>query len=114
MCIRDRSESSGLLEAIEKSVAWLKKYGGSKNNGDGFPYSVKDGAPIGTKKHTMRAVGILCLQLFGEGETPEIKDEITKIATEDLAKLSFAKPPRESLYGWYLSLIHISEPTRRS
>ncbi|MCH2209099.1 MAG: hypothetical protein MK132_24990 [Lentisphaerales bacterium] len=95
------AESDGLLRAIEKSVSWLKKHGASNSNGDGFPYSVKDGVASKGRKHTMRAVGVLCLQLFGEGQTPEIKDEIAKIATEDLAKLSYAKPPRESLYGWY-------------
>ena len=93
----------GLLKAIEKAVSWLKKCAGSNSNGDGFPYALYKGKPNAKHagRHTMRGVGVLCLQLFGEGQTPEIKDEIAQIATEDLAKLSYTKPPRESLYGWY-------------
>ena len=92
-------EEKGLQEAIYKAIEWLK------NNTDGdaqFPYSTKDNEPsTGKAKHTMRAVGVLCLQLFGEGKTPEIKDDINEIATSDLANLNWNNPPNSSLYGWY-------------
>ena len=92
-------EEKGLTNAIFKSVVWLKKHGGGNDEGNGFPYNTVSN-PVG-KKHTMRAVGVLCLQLYGEGKTPEIKDEIKKIAEFDYTKLSWAQAPKESLYGWY-------------
>ena len=92
-------EEKGLMDAIYKSVEWLKRHAAGSSDGKGFPYNTVK-SPTGDK-HTMRAVGVLCLQLFGEGKTPEIKDEIERIATNDLSKLSWANPPGESLYGWY-------------
>ena len=92
-------DAEGLDNAIMKGVYWLKKHGGGDNSGNGFPYNGASN-PTG-KKHTMRAVGVLCLQLFGEGGTQEIEDEIKKIGTDDLANLTYANPPKESLYGWY-------------
>lgn len=93
-------EEPGLQEAIYKAIEWLKK-----NTADGavFPYATKDNIPQtgGKGKHTMRAVGVLCLQLFGEGGTPEIKDDLLTISTEDFKKLSWANAPNQSLYGWY-------------
>ncbi|MCH2205314.1 MAG: terpene cyclase/mutase family protein [Lentisphaerales bacterium] len=94
-------EEKGLTNAIFKGVEWLKGQAASDEAGKGFPYAIKDGAPIGKGKHTMRAVGVLCLQLFGEGKTPEMKDEIKAISTVDYEKLSWANPPVEALYGWY-------------
>ena len=91
-------EIEGLEGAIYKAIAYLKKMGGSSSS---FPYSSKNNQPAGHSKHTIRAVGVLCLQLFAEGNCGEIKDELKKIATEDLAKLSWTKGPKESLYGWY-------------
>ena len=92
-------EEKGLTEAIYKGIEWLKMAGKVKK---GFPYNINK-TPSGDGKHTMRAVGCLCLQLFGEGKTPEIQDEIQQIATEDLANYTWNNPPRESLYGWYYS-----------
>ena len=92
-------EEKGLHEAIYKAIEWLKN-----NSADDakFPYSTKDNEPKTSKaKHTMRAVGVLCLQLFGEGGANEIKDDINVIGTTDLANLSWNNPPKESLYGWY-------------
>jgi len=34
-------------------------------------------------KHSMRAVGVLCLQLFNEGNAPEITDDLLTISTKD-------------------------------
>ena len=92
-------EEPGLPEAIYKAIEWLKNNTAGSNQ---FPYSTKNNQPS-TKAatHTMRAVGVLCLQLFGEGRTPEIKDDLDRIATEDLKKLNWNNPPKESLYGWY-------------
>ena len=94
-------EEKGLQNAIYKSIEWLKKEGASDDGGKGFPYANKGGQAGKGGKHTMRAVGVLCLQLFGEGKTPEIKDELESIATKDYENLSYANPPKESLYGWY-------------
>ena len=91
-------EIDGLEEAIYKAIAHLKKMGGSKSS---FTYSNKNNQPGGSSTHTMRAVGALCLQLFNEGNTPEIKDELKKIATDDLKNLNWDKAPKCSLYGWY-------------
>ena len=92
-------EEKGLQEAIYKAIDWLKN-----NSADDakFPYSTKNNDPSTAKsKHTMRAVGVLCLQLFGEGGAGEIKDDLNDIATGDLANLNWNNPPKESLYGWY-------------
>ncbi len=92
-------EVQGLDEAIYKAIDWLKK--NSKDSAQ-FPYSTKGNTPSnGKAKHTMRAVGSLCLQLFGEGAAVEIEDDLTTISTEDLENLNWNNPPKESLYGWY-------------
>lgn len=90
-------EEQGLNDAIYKAIDWLKKAGDLKK---GFPYNLSS-QPNGSSKHTMRAVGCLCLQLFGEGKTKEIKDDIKIIASEDLVNFDWNRPPKESLYGWY-------------
>ena len=89
----------GLQSAIQKAIQWLQKHGDSQNAGDDFPYDGVTGKGKGA--HTIRAIGVLCLQLYGKGNSPGIKDEIKKIASHDLEKLSYEKPPYESLYGWY-------------
>ena len=92
-------EEKGLMDAIYKSIEWLKKHAAGSDEGKGFPYNTV-GSPTGDK-HTMRAVGVLCFQLFGEGKTPEVQDEIYRISEHDSTKLSWANAPKESLYGWY-------------
>jgi hypothetical protein len=91
-------EEPGLPEAIYKAIAWLKNNSAGANT---FAYSTKNNTPKRGSKATMRAVGVLCLQLFGEGAADEIKDELTKISTDDLAKLNWDAAPRGALYGWY-------------
>ena len=93
--------NSELLSAIEKGVAWLKKHAASSDKGKGFPYAIKNGERKVIQNHTMRAVGCLCLQLFGEGATPEMTDELLSISTEDYQNLNWANPPKAALYGWY-------------
>ena len=91
-------EEPGLMDSIEKAVQWLKQTGASNDMGNGFPYVLKGKTPQSAGKESMRAVGVLCLQLYGEGKTPEIKDEIKKIATVDIQTLSWSTP---KLYSWY-------------
>ena len=88
----------GLENAIYKATDWLKRTAAESK---GFPYSIKGMKPNKNRKHTMRAVGCLCLQLFGEGDTPEIQPIIAQIATNDIQKLDWNNAPKESLYGWY-------------
>lgn len=90
-------EEKGLQEAIYKAIEWLKMAGDTEK---GFPYDLSK-QPDGGNKHTMRAVGCLCLQLFGEGKAREIQDDLKVIAKDDLAKYNWNNPPHESLYGWY-------------
>ncbi|MCM8533558.1 MAG: hypothetical protein NE330_20500 [Lentisphaeraceae bacterium] len=94
-------ELEGLEEAISKSVVWLK---GAADSDKSFPYSMSNNDPSTSKgagKHTMRAVGVLCLQLFGEGNYEGIQDELKIIAESDIKKLDWQKAPGRSLYGWY-------------
>ncbi|MCM8535174.1 MAG: terpene cyclase/mutase family protein [Lentisphaeraceae bacterium] len=91
-------EAEGLDGAIYKSVDWLKKAAAFES---GFPYTVVNNSPNKRKSHTMRAVGSLCLQLFGEGDFAELQDDINIIAEKDLTNLNWNNPPKESLYGWY-------------
>ena len=95
------SEVDGLNEAIAKSINWLKRSGGSNRS---FTYITDgenfDGAKAERAK-SMRAVGALCLQLFGEGNCAEIKDDINLIATQDLETLTWTPKHTFSLYGWY-------------
>lgn len=92
---------SGLHEAIQKGIKWLKKQAASESDGNGFPYAIKGGSVKGPKRFTMRAVGVLCLQLYGEGRIGAVRDEIKAIIDLDLPKLSWKTAPKSSLYGWY-------------
>ena len=91
-------EVEGLEEAIELSITYLKKAGARSDAGFGFGYDLAK--PV-VKSPRMRPVGVLCLQLFGEGEAKEIEDELEAIATTDLEALKWANPPSSSLYHWY-------------
>jgi hypothetical protein len=93
-------DEPGLQEAIYKAVDWLKKNCATNT----FNYTNANNVPKGTGgkgKNTMRAVGTLCMQLFGAGDDPGIEDELYAIAQTDYAKLSWEKPPGGSLYCWY-------------
>ena len=90
-------EEKGLENSIFKAITWLKKAADLQN---GFPYDLGV-QPNGVGTHTMRAVGTLCLQLYGEGQTPEIKDDLERISTFDLKNYDWGPPPMCSLYGWY-------------
>ena len=93
-------EVEGLDEAIERSITYLKSNAAKGNNGNGFQYDLAK--PVSPKgKASMRPVGVLCLQLFGEGDAKEIKDELETIATADLKALTWDNPPSQSLYAWY-------------
>lgn len=90
---------SGLNEAIAKSVDWLKKRAAGSDRGYGYPYDFSKRKT--STKHSMRAVGVLCMQLFGEGNFPALQDEIALIAERDRENFNWARPPKESVYGWY-------------
>jgi hypothetical protein len=91
--------ASELSNAVDLSLHYLKKMAGGSLSGDGFPYDYNK-KKTGTK-HTMRAVGVLCLQLYGAGSATELQDEIDKIASVELEALSWGQAPEGSLYGWY-------------
>ncbi|MCH2204341.1 MAG: hypothetical protein MK132_00500 [Lentisphaerales bacterium] len=91
----------GLQQAIENGIKWLKKYAGSKSDGKGFPYAIIQGKVKDHGRHSMRPVGVLCLQLFGEGKIAAVRDEIAAIIENDLPKLNWGTAPKSSLYAWY-------------
>ena len=92
-------EEKGLTEAIYKAIGWLKEHTRGENK---FPYDTRDNEPKQSKpRPSMRAVGVLCLQLFGEGHCEEIKDDLEIIAKDDLAAYQWETNLRQSLYGWY-------------
>ena len=94
-------EEPGLTDAIYKAIEWLKGCGDADVS---FNYVVKNNDFDGQKKDrqpSMRAVGTLCLQLFGEGKYKGIQDEIKLIGTEDVKKIDWLTAPEFSLYGWY-------------
>ena len=92
-------DAAGLDAAIAKSINYLKELGANSESGDGFPYNAAGNKT--QNHHTTRGVGVLCLQLFGAGQTPEIRDELHKISTYDYDRLDWDKAPKGSLYGWY-------------
>ena len=95
-------EESGLDEAIRQSVDWLKKW-----EAPAFRLSMIMPAMTAlnqrahARKPSMRAVGSLCLQLFGEGNCPEIQDDIRLISTQDIQSLNWQNAPDFSIYSWY-------------
>ena len=94
-------EEKGLQETIYKAIEWLKGCGDADVS---FNYVVKNNDFDGAKKErqpSMRAVGTLCLQLFGEGKYKGIQDEIKIIGTEDVKKIDWQQAPEFSLYSWY-------------
>ena len=91
-------EVEGLDEAIELSIKYLKGTAALSSEGKSFSYDQAKGP---SNNYRMRAVGVLCLQLFGEGEAKEIEDDLGVISTTDLAALNWDKPPNHSLYSWY-------------
>ena len=89
-------EVEGLEAAVKKSVAFLEGVAKLSNSGDSFSYSQSTGP---RNNWTMRAVGTLCLQLLDKGNSPDLKDELEKISTTDLAQFHWDKAPKNSLYG---------------
>ena len=88
-----------VLPAIEKCLIWLK----SATTGEyQFPYST-DGKSFKTyeARHTMRAAGTMCLQMFGGGNFSDLKDDIKTIALSDVLNIRWTNPIRECLYGWF-------------
>ncbi|MCH2207385.1 MAG: hypothetical protein MK132_16130 [Lentisphaerales bacterium] len=92
-------EEAGLTGAIDKAVTWLKTQASFDDKGNGFPYDSYNGKWRGS--FTMRAVGVLCLQLYGEGEFPGVQDEIEAISTVDYEQLFWESKRKDNLYAWY-------------
>jgi hypothetical protein len=86
------SETPGVLEAIEKTVTFLKKT--AYKNGK-FGYSAPgEGSP------GMTGVGTLCLQLVGSGSTSEALNGVRYI--RDTQQVKWADTWNDfNLYGWY-------------
>ena len=64
--------------------------------------SKQNNLPVGERRlSSMRAVGVLCLQMFDEGKCTEIKDEIRTIATQDIKDLDWNKKQDFAIYKWY-------------
>ncbi|NQZ56713.1 MAG: hypothetical protein HRT88_04485 [Lentisphaeraceae bacterium] len=97
-CYATNLDIPGLEDGIRKSIKWLKLMASKSHS---FPYRITGTRPSGGGRDTMRAVGVLCLQIFGEGKTAVLKDELQRISREDLKNFKWNKPPKASLYGWY-------------
>lgn len=91
-------EHKELPAAIELGLKWLSDQSASKGS---FPYSVDKGQYNGGNRHSMRAIGALCLQLYGKGDQGSLQDELNKITAEDVNNINWDKPPARSLYAWY-------------
>ena len=83
------STLEGLKGAIDKSRGCLKKLAGMN-----FPYSNGGGAG----KASMRAVGTLCTQLLGDGNSKHAAKYTDMILEKDLPNLTWEK---QNLYTWY-------------
>ena len=65
------STTPNLEAAMEKAVQCIKTQQRDSGSG-GFVYSTNIGAPGGGATNNVTAVGILCLQLLGDGKSPEV------------------------------------------
>jgi len=84
------AEVPDLVPAIEKAISWLKK----ENYSGGFRY-----APGSGSSPSCQGIGALCLQLLGEGNSPEVKAAVTYInqnVTVVYKDVSLTLP-----YAWY-------------
>jgi hypothetical protein len=93
------STAEGLEAAIDKAInTGLKKT--HKVKSGGFSYTEKGGAT-----GTMTSVGTLCLQLYGEGNSPEAKAGLQTLLTPKFFWISWKGNngviPQWSLYQWY-------------
>lgn len=88
-----------LKPTIQQSIEWLKSATTGKYN---FPYATTGGEfKEAESKHTMRAAGTSTLQAFGEGDFPELQNDLKEIAYSDILNLRWQDPIKECLYGWY-------------
>jgi len=97
----------GIEEAIDKSIYAIKKVHMTKDGG--FSYSTAGSSSRNQKaKATMTAVGALCLQLLGDGKSPETIGAIEWFSTKKYAEetrsyttCDWANSPGHPLYLWY-------------
>lgn len=90
----------GIEAAIEKSIHGIKWFYGNSKWGGGFGYSDQN------VRSTMTAVGVLCLQLLGDGKSSEVKKGLQYLQTKDggaLMEMNWKDPgyKRWHLYQWY-------------
>ena len=91
-------QEKGLSEAIEKSIANLKKRAPA-----GFKYS----SDSNHSSAAMRSVGVLCLQLFDAAwdaksrPIPELEPIWKTINETDIKTLDWNNPAPNSMYTWY-------------
>lgn len=87
-----QAEVPGLEEALAKALGDLKS-AQHRENGRFF-YS----DPTGAGSLSMTGVSVLCLQLLGEGESPEARDGLQALQEMDC---NWRKAPEWALYTWY-------------
>jgi hypothetical protein len=93
----------GLETAIETGIGGIKKI---HYTGNGFAYGNASGK--GSGSYTMTPVGTLCLQLLGQGKSPEAKAGLSWIETTQSGKYMKCDWKEAgtgtmywALYGWY-------------
>ncbi|NQZ59744.1 MAG: hypothetical protein HRT88_20015 [Lentisphaeraceae bacterium] len=97
-CYETDIEIPGLENGIRQGIKWLKLSAAQNNS---FPYAIDGNKVSGGGKASMRAVGVLSLQIFSEGHTAAIRDELKRISKSDLKEFNWDKAPASSLYSWY-------------
>ncbi len=91
-----RLNVDGLDEAISKAAEGLKRnYAGNSEYG-GFGYT------SGSQTHGLTSVGVLCLQILGKSDTPEVQRGLRTLAMEKF-RFDLLNPGcgKNGLYYWY-------------
>jgi hypothetical protein len=95
--------------AIKLGTEYLRKQAFAASVG-GFGYDGKPGAPGTSAKPSMTGAGVLCLQLLGQPNVPEVRAGLeylkdvpcTWIAADPKeANVKEKKGPKNALYAWY-------------
>ncbi len=94
------SSNEKIHKAIENGIRYLRRQAFAAN-GSGFVYSTKpneQAASGGT--WTMTSVGVLCLQLLGQGGSPEVRTGL-KVLEDIECKWPADEKSKAAVYGWY-------------
>lgn len=112
----------GLEDAIDRAIYGIKRTHKAKDGGFSYSGGPKGGEERG--KASMTAIGVLCLQLFGEGKSAEAKSGLkwlksnqyrypsdgylgghkndkTKQVSKPYFKCDWKEAPEGALYQWY-------------